>query len=165
MPILSLTYFINKRPVVCCCGQKNNIFASVNAKTTAMKKRGWLIPMLIVAINVVAVAVRWSSLAEQLPAHFDLQGNASGTMARSVLLLYPLMGVVMSLVAYLIACRRPQLQTGLVVLASGGCLVLLLSTMVTLTAGTMPIFMLAEPVVLLVAVGGFVKAWLRSRKA
>lgn len=57
-----------------------------------MKKRAWLIPILIVVINALAVAVRWSSLAEQLPAHFDLQGHASGTMARSVLLLYPLMG-------------------------------------------------------------------------
>lgn len=130
-----------------------------------MKKRAWLIPILIVAINASAVAVRWSSLAEQLPAHFDLQGNASGTMARNVLLLYPLMGAVMCAVAYLIARKLPQLQTGLVVLASGGCLVLLSSTMVTLTAGTMPIFMLAEPVILLAAVVGFVMVWLRSRKA
>lgn len=29
---------------------------------------------------------------ELLPAHFDLQGNASGTMPRSVLPLYPLIG-------------------------------------------------------------------------
>ena len=110
-----------------------------------MKKRGWLIPILIVAINALTVAVRWSSLAEQLPAHFDLQGHASGTMARSVLLLYPLMGAMMCLVAYLIARKLQQFHTGLVVLASGGCLVLLSSTMVTLTAGTMPIFMLADP--------------------
>ena len=130
-----------------------------------MKKRAWLIPILIVAINALAVAVRWSSLAEQLPAHFDLQGNASGTMVRNVLLLYPLMGAVMCAVAYLIARKLPQLQTGLVVLASGGCLILLSSTMVTLTAGTMPVFMLAEPVILLVAVVGFVMVWLRSRKA
>lgn len=130
-----------------------------------MKKRAWLIPILIVAINALAVAVRWSSLSEQLPAHFDLQGNASGAMARSVLLLYPLMGAVMCAVAYLIARKLQQLQTGLVVLASGGCLVLLSSTMVTLTAGTMPIFMLAEPVILLAAIVGFVMVWLRSRKA
>ena len=130
-----------------------------------MKKRAWLIPILIVVINALAVAVRWSSLAEQLPAHFDLLGNAGGTMARSVLLLYPLMGAMMCLVAYLIARKLQQLQAGLVVLASGGCLVLLSSTMVTLTVGMMPIFMLAEPVILLAAVVGFVMVWLRSRKA
>ena len=71
----------------------------------------------------------------------------------------------MCAVAYLIARKLPQLQTGLVVLATGGCLVLLSSTMVTLTAGMMPIFMLAEPVILLVAIVGFVMVWLRSRKA
>lgn len=86
-------------------------------------------------------------------------------MARSVLLLYPLMGAVMCAVAYLIARKLPQLQTGLGVLAMGGCLILLSSTMVTLTAGMMPVFMLAEPVILLAAVVGFVMVWLRSRKA
>ena len=44
------------------------------------------------------------------------------------------------------------------------CLVLLSSTMVTLTSGTMPIFMLAEPVILLAAVIGFVVCFVKSRK-
>ena len=44
------------------------------------------------------------------------------------------------------------------------CLVLFLSTMVSLTAGTMPVFMLAEPVVLLAAVIGFVVCFVKSRK-
>ena len=43
-------------------------------------------------------------------------------------------------------------------------LVLFLSTMVTLTYGTMPIFMLAEPVILLAAVIGFVVCVVKSRK-
>ena len=66
-----------------------------------MNRRGWYIPMLIVALNVLAVVVRWSSLPELLPAHFDLQGNASGTMPRSMLLLYLLIGAVVCLIAYL----------------------------------------------------------------
>ena len=129
-----------------------------------MNKRYWFIPMLIVAIHALAVMVRWSSLPELLPAHFDLQGNAGGTMPRIVLLGYLLIAVAFCLIAYAIAWIKHKLQSGLVILASGICLVLLLSTMVTLTSGTMPIFMLAEPVVLLASVIGFVVCVVKSRK-
>ena len=129
-----------------------------------MKKRSWFIPILILAINALAIVVRWGSLPEILPAHYDLQGNAGGTMQRSVLLLYPLIGAAVSLIAYLIARIKQILQTGLVILASGICLILLSSALVSLTSGTMPIFMLAEPVILLAAVVGFVVCVVRSRK-
>ena len=43
-----------------------------------MNQRAWLIPIIIVAINALAIAIRWNSLPELLPAHFDLQGNAAG---------------------------------------------------------------------------------------
>lgn len=121
-----------------------------------MNKRNWFIPVLIVALNALAIIVRWSSLPELLPAHYDLQGNAGGTMPRTMLLLYLLIGAAVCLIAYVIGRMKQKLQAGLVILASGICLVLLLSTMVTLTSGTMPIFMLAEPVVLLAALVGFV---------
>ena len=129
-----------------------------------MNKRVLFTPILIVAINALAIILRWSSLPELLPAHFDLQGNAGGTMPRSVLLLYLLMGAAICLIAYVIARIKPKLQLGLIILTSGICLVLFLSTMVTLTFGTMPIFMLAEPVVLLAAVIGFVVSIVKSRK-
>ena len=50
-----------------------------------MNKNSWLIPILIVALNALAIIVRWGSLPEFLPAHYDLQGNAGGTMPRSML--------------------------------------------------------------------------------
>lgn len=129
-----------------------------------MIKRCWFIPILIFAINVIAIIVRWSSLPELLPAHFDLQGNPSGTMPRGILLLYPLMGALICLMAYLIAKKKHKLQMGLVILTSGISLILLSSTMVTLTFGTWPIFMLAEPVILLLAIVGFVVCYVKSRK-
>ena len=129
-----------------------------------MNKRVLFIPILIVAINALAIIMRWSSLPELLPVHYDLQGNAGGTMPRSVLLLYLLMGAAICLIAYVIARIKPKLQLGLIILTSGICLVLFLSTLVTLTSGTMPIFMLAEPVVLLAAVIGFVVSIVKSRK-
>ena len=129
-----------------------------------MNKRSWFIPILIVVFNALAIIVRWSSLSELLPAHFDLQGNPGGTMSRSVLLLYPLIGVAVCLIASVIARKWHILQTGLVILTSGICLILLSSTMVSLTSGTMPVFMLAEPVILLAAVIGFVVCVVKSRK-
>ena len=130
-----------------------------------MNKKGWVLPILIVAIHALAILVRWSALSELLPAHFDLQGNASGTMPRSSLLLHPLIGAAICLAAYVIARKKQKLQTGLIILASGICLVLLSSTMVTLTSGKQPIFMLAEPVILLTAVIGFVISVVKSRKS
>lgn len=67
-----------------------------------MNKKSWFIPILIVALNALAIIVRWSSLPELLPAHYDLQGNAGGTMPRSMLLMYILMGAVICLIAYVI---------------------------------------------------------------
>ena len=129
-----------------------------------MNKSGWLITILIVVINVTAIIAQWHVLPEILPAHFDLQGNASGSMARSMLLLYPLASAVVCLVAYLIAGKKPKLQTGLIILSSGISLVLLSSVLVTLTSGSMPFFMLAEPVILLIAVTAFIISVIKSRK-
>ena len=129
-----------------------------------MNKKNWLIPILIVALNALAIIAQWASLPELLPAHYDLQGNADGAMPRSLLLLYILIGTAICLIAYLIGHMRQKLQPGLVILVSGICLVLFSSTMVTLTSGTMPIFMLAEPVILLAAVIGFVVCVVKSRK-
>ena len=129
-----------------------------------MKKRLWLIPILIVAINASAIIIRWNTLPYILPAHFDLQGHASGTMSRSMLLVYPLIGVAVCAFAWIIARIKPRLRTGLTFLASGVCLILLSSTLVTLTSGTMPIFMLAEPVILLGAIVAFVVCVVKSRR-
>ena len=128
-----------------------------------MNKRGWLVPILIVTINALVIIGRWNSLSEILPAHFDLQGKASGTMSRNLLLLYPLIGAAISLIAYVIAQKKQCLQTGLIILISGICLILLSSTLVTLTSGTTPIFMLAEPVILLIAVVGSIISVVKSR--
>ena len=128
-------------------------------------KNAWLIPILIVLLNALAIIVRWNCLPESLPAHFDLQGNAAGTMPRNVLLLYPLIAVAICLIAYIVARIKHGFKTGLVILTSGFCLVLLFSTMVSLTSGKVPLFMLAEPVILLSSVVAFIVSVLKSRKA
>ena len=129
-----------------------------------MNKRNWIIPILIVAINALAVLVSWNSMQEVIPAHFDLEGNADGSMQRSMLLVYPLIGAAICLLAYVIARMKQKLQMPLVILVSGVSLILFLSTLVALTAGKVPAFMLAEPVVLLATVAAVVVCLVKSRK-
>ena len=132
----------------------------------AMNKRGWLFPALIVAFNATMILIRWSSLPENLPAHFDLEGNASGSIARTTLLYYPLIGAVIGLVAYWLRCRKDKkyFNGGLLILTSGIELVILSSTLVTLTQGTKPFFMLAEPVILVIALVAFIVGLVKSRR-
>ena len=131
-----------------------------------MSKRTWIIPLVIVAVNALAILIRWSSLPETLLAHFDLQGNAGGSMPRNTLLWYPLAGAMVCGIAYVIARKvgKQGLQTGLIIMASGIGLFILSSTMVTLTRGTMPVFMLAEPVILVAAIVAFVICLVKGRK-
>ena len=128
-------------------------------------KRGWIIPFLIVAVNAAAVLIQWSSLPEILPAHFDLQGNASGSMSRSTLIIYPVIGLVICAVAYALSSLVfKRLNKGLIILTSGITLVILSSTMVTLTYGITPVFMLAEPVILIAALIWFIICWVKTSK-
>ena len=131
-----------------------------------MHKRGWLFPALVVGINAAMILILWSSLPENLPAHFDLAGNASGSISRTTLLFYPLVGAVIGLIAYWIRCRKDKkyFNGGLLILASGIELIILSSTMVTLTQGTKPFFMLAEPVILVIALTFFIAGLVKSRK-
>ena len=129
-----------------------------------MNKRGWLIPFAIVAVNALAIICCWKSLPDPLPAHYDLQGNPDGVMQRGVLSIYPLIGAVICLAAYMIARIKSSLQSALIILTSGVCLVILSSSLVSLTFGKIPLFLLAEPVILLIAVAASVIRILKSRK-
>lgn len=131
-----------------------------------MHKRGWLFPALIVAVNAAMILILWSTLQEYLPAHFDLEGNASGSIPRTALLYYPLIGAVIGLVAYWIRCRvdKKYFNGGVLILTSGIELIILSSTLVTLTQGTKPFFMLAEPVILVIALAAFIVGLIKSRK-
>ena len=139
-----------------------------------MSKRSWIIPVVIVVLNALAILIRWKALPEILPAHFDLDGNASGSMPRGQLLFYPLAGAVICGIAYAVASivsKRSKnkamadgFQTGLIILTAGIELVILSSTMVTLTSGSTPVFMLAEPVILVLSLAAFVVCLLKARK-
>ena len=129
-----------------------------------MNKKEWFILALIVAANALAIALSWNALPDPLPAHYDLDGNASGTMCKTALLLYPLASAAFCLVSYAISLKIRRLSRALVYLASGASMVVFSSSMVSLTSGTMPIFMLAEPVILLGAVAAFIICAVRSCK-
>jgi protein-tyrosine phosphatase len=135
-------------------------------------KYGWIIPTVIMIVNAIVVMVRWSSLPEELLAHFDLQGNASGSMPRGTLLVYLLISAVICLIAFGLSHKiskrnnkSSELQLlGLTILTSGIVLAIFSSSMVTLTAGKMPIFMLAEPIIIFLAFAAFVICLIKASK-
>jgi len=126
-------------------------------------KNGWMIPVIIIIVNVCAIWISWSALPDVLPAHFDPAGNASGSMARTTLIFYPVISLMLCLVTYgiytlannlfkLKADEKGLRLCGLHVFASCLALTVLSSTMVTLTMGTCPLFMFAEPVLLIAGI-------------
>ena len=137
-------------------------------------KNGWIVPAIVIIVNVCAIWISWKSLPETLPAHFDPQGNASGSMARNTLIYYPIISLMCCLVAYGIATFARNLflkpddsglrLLGLHCLTSAITLTVLSSTMVTLTFGTKPVFMFAEPVIMVLGLAAFIVCFLKSRK-
>ena len=127
------------------------------------RKYGWMVPVIIIIVNVCAIWMRWSALPDVLPAHFDPAGTASGSMASTTLIFYPVISLLICLVTYGIYTLASNLFKlrpdekglricGLHVLASCLALTVLSSTLVTLTMGTNPLFMFAEPVLLIIGV-------------
>ena len=126
-------------------------------------KNGWMVPAIIIIVNMCAIWIRWSVLPDVLPAHFDPAGNASGSMAKTTLLFYPVISIMLCLMTYGIYAlinnifklkpdEKGLRMCGLHVFASCLALTVLSSTMVTLTMGTCPLFMFAEPVLMLAGI-------------
>jgi len=138
-------------------------------------KYGWMIPAIIIIVNVCAIWIRWSTLPDVLPAHFDPAGNASGSMARTTLIFYPVISLMLCLVAYgiyalannmfkLKADEKGLRMCGLHVFTSCLVLTILSSTLVTLTFGKCPIFMFAEPVIMLAGIITLIVCLIRASR-
>lgn len=138
-------------------------------------KYGWMVPAIIIIVNVCAIWIRWSALPDVLPAHFDPAGNASGSMARTTLIFYPIISMLLCLVTYgiyALANKMFKLKPdekglrlfGIHVLASCLALTILSSTLVTLTFGKCPIFMFAEPVIMLAGIITLIVCLIKAKK-
>ena len=136
---------------------------------------GWIIPALIIVANAIAIMVCWNSLPETLLAHFDPEGYASGSMSRSTLIFYPVASAFVCAIIYATGfwiSRRSNSNAkadrlrfqGLTFLTSGIALTIFSSTMVTLTQGTMPGFMFAEPVIMSIALIASIICLVKARK-
>jgi uncharacterized membrane protein len=137
-------------------------------------KYGWMIPAITIIVNVCAIWIRWSALPDVLPAHFDPAGNASGSMAKTTLIFYPVISIMLCLVTYgiyTLANNMFKLKPdekglricGLHVFASCLALTVLSSTMVTLTMGTCPLFMFAEPVLLIAGITTLIVCLIKAK--
>ena len=138
-------------------------------------KYGWMIPAIIIIVNVCAIWIRWSALPDVLPAHFDPAGNASGSMNKTTLIFYPVISLLICLVTYGIYTLANNIfklkpdekglrLCGLHVFATCLTLTVLSSAMVTLTMGTCPLFMFAEPVLLIAGITTLIVCLIKARK-
>ena len=134
-----------------------------------------MVPVIIIIVNVCAIWIRWSALPDVLPAHFDPAGNASVSMNRNTLIFYHVISLMLCLVTYGIYALANNLfklkpdekglrLCGLHVFASCLTLTILSSTMVTLTLGTCPLFMFAEPVLILAGIITLIVCLVKARK-
>ena len=127
-----------------------------------MKKLNLAIAAVIV-FNFVLSFWGYATLPENLPLHYDLEGNYATTMPSWRLLLYP----VGSVIFYLLCMCAVSLFTRvwpalddegnvrrryMLALCLAMSLVVVCSTCVTLTGGSVHFFMFAEPALLLAAI-------------
>lgn len=117
-----------------------------------------IVPAAVILINLILILTAWKNLPDTLPAHFDPQGNASGSMPRNMLLFYPLVSAAICLVSYAVyALIRKMFHTssnptGMQAFTCGIALMILSSTCLTLTMGQASIFMFMEPVFLIAGI-------------
>lgn len=130
------------------------------------KKDTLLISAIIVmALNIVLVMANWDILPVNMPAHFNPQGHASGTMPRSMLWAYVGISALICIVSGCISFKDPRRRKALSLITLFLTLIILCSTCVSLTGGRHPIFMFAEPVFLLVIVITLIVTGIKVRKA
>ena len=138
-------------------------------------KYGWMIPAIIIIVNACAICIRWSALPDVFPAHFDPAGNASGSMAKTTLIFYPVISMLLCMVTYgiyTLVNKKFKLKPdekglrlcGLHVFSSCLALTILSSTLVTLTFGKCPIFMFAEPVIMVAGIITLIVCLIKAKK-
>ena len=79
------------------CGSRTTIYQRV---------AGILAPVLYGALFLF-IAVRWRSLPERIPTHYDFAGNVTGWGSRWMIVIMPVMGILLDL-AMAVSLRFPK---------------------------------------------------------
>ena len=125
--------------------------------------------LAITLVGAALALLAWDRLPMSLPCHFNLRGESSATMPRWRLLVLPAASLLINIAAFLLPRLLPEARRKWGLLLSGIAsiglaAILLLSESVTLTRGTMPFFMLAEPFVLIVTAIAFIIFVLKTKR-
>lgn len=141
-----------------------------------MKTKLWMLTSAVILLNFALVLMNYRTLPDQLPLHFDLDGNYTSSMAKTTLFYYPAVSLVLCTLIYLVSAfilkTFKKLQKGMAVrcayvdiITVCVALIILSSTCVTLTSGRVHFFMFAEPVLFLVAVAAVVTGEIRIKRS
>ena len=81
--------------------------AAVGSRTTLYHRIAGILAPVIYAALLLFVAVRWRSLPERIPTHYDFAGNVTGWGSRWMLAAMPAMGLLVD-IAMAVSLRFPQ---------------------------------------------------------
>ncbi|MCQ2283747.1 MAG: hypothetical protein MJZ57_02465 [Bacteroidales bacterium] len=129
----------------------------------------FLLALVVAGLTLLCIGVKIHHLPNPVPQHFNLQGISHGSMPLARIWTYPMLSAGLILLLYILAhclrrARRAQCWQHCCGLAAvAAALIILSSTCVTLTLGQSPIFMLAEPLILLLALVGIIFCWIKQR--
>lgn len=137
-------------------------------------KRIDIILTAVIASNFALSVWGFLAMPENLPLHYDLDGNFTSTMPSWRLLLYPAASLLLWGVGAIgfAAVRRiwpgfdgdAHVRRNLLVMCLAIALTILCSTCVTMTGGRAHFFMFAEPVILLAGIAYAVLSGIMRKK-
>lgn len=79
-------------------------FSRDKGKISTLSKKWFLIPVVIIIISTILSFIKYPSLPDKVPTHWDLKGNIDGYMHKSmfVALMMPLTQIFMAIVLYIV---------------------------------------------------------------
>lgn len=132
-------------------GQPVRAFKTFHYLSTMKKK--YLFPFIVVLLVLLLVVCTYNTLPEQVPSHFDSDGNASSTMSRKLLYGFPVLAALFAALPYILSIPLKKLRERQRILASTfWSLIILCSLCLTLTNGKMSFFMYLEPILLVAGI-------------
>ena len=86
---------------------KAQVDAICGSRTTLYQRIAGILAPVIYAALFLFIAVRWRSLPERIPTHYDFAGNVTGWGSRWMLAVMPAMGLLAD-IAMAVSLRFPQ---------------------------------------------------------
>lgn len=77
-------------------------FSRGRGKSNVLSQKWFLVPLGIIVVNLIITFIRYPSLPETMPTHWDLKGNVDGYMDKSIMvaLITPISQITVAIILY-----------------------------------------------------------------